>query len=170
MRIASGFSDGRNPQRYLLGGMSNWINYKYRDVLGEILDEDIFFFSSFEGPLRGTPYYEMIGSRFAMTNLELRFPMIQYLILGGPLRIGFQNIRGVAFFDMGSAWSSNRKWKPFTEGPSGFPRLNAARAGYGIGARANLGIFVLRYDLAWQTDLARTEPSPIHYWSLGADF
>jgi len=170
IRLSTGFSNGRNPQRFLLGGMTNWINYKYRDVFDEILYEDLFFFSSFEGPLRGTPFYEMIGTRFALMNLELRFPMIRYLILGGPLGIGFQNIRGSVFLDVGSAWSSNRQWRPFTDGPGLLPRLNQARGGLGFGARVNMGFLLLRYDIAWPTDLVSTQKRPMHYWSLGADF
>ena len=171
VRLASGFSNGNNPQYFLLGGMSNWINYKYKDVPEELYSEGRIFFSSFEGPMRGTPFYEMIGTRFAMMNLEFRFPMIQYLILGWPLRIGFQNIRGVVFFDAGSAWTDNSTWKPFTSvsGTNG-PRFVDMRGGYGFGARVNMGFLLLRYDIAWQTDLYRTWKTPIHYWSLGADF
>lgn len=170
-RLAAGFSNGRNPRRFLLGGMSNWINYKYRDVFDETLDEDMFFFSSFEGPLRGTRFYEMLGSRFMLANLEFRFPLIQYLILGWPLKLGFQNIRGVAFMDIGSAWSNDKNWQPFQTKPSnGFLQLNNLRAGHGFGARVNMGFLLLRYDIAWQTDFVSTKGAPIHYWSIGADF
>lgn len=170
-RIAGGFSDGKNPQRYLLGGMSNWINYKYRDVIDETLEEDMFFFSSFEGPLRGTRFYEMLGRQFTLANLEFRFPLIQYLILGWPLRLGFQNIRGVAFMDIGSAWNNYKSWKPLKSNPSnGFLQLNDLKSGYGFGARVNMGFLLLRYDIAWQTDFAATLSNPVHYWSIGADF
>ncbi|NQT25640.1 PD40 domain-containing protein [candidate division KSB1 bacterium] len=171
VRLASGFSNGRNPQYFLLGGMSNWVNYKYKDTSNDLYLNGKIFFSSFEGPLRGTPFYEMIGTRFALMNLELRFPLIKYLILGGPLRIGFQNIRGVLFMDAGSAWTDNSSWKPFTSQPGGNgPRMADMRSGYGFGARVNMGFLLLRYDLAWKTDLYRTWRKPMHYWSLGADF
>ncbi|MBN1896086.1 PD40 domain-containing protein [bacterium] len=168
LRLSGGYSGGRNPQRFLLGGMSNWINYKYRDVSDRILYDDFFFFSSFEMPLRGTPYYEIIGSKFMLANMEFRFPLIRYLIFGGLLPIGFQNIRGVLFMDLGSAFDDYDSWKPLASGK--FLKLQDMRAGYGFGARINVGFFLLRYDLAWQTDFYSSAGSPIHYFSLGADF
>ena len=169
LRMTGGHSAGRNPQRFLLGGMSNWINYQYRDVSDQVLNDDMFFFSTFAGPLRGTPYYELVGSNFYLANVEFRFPAIQYLILG-LLPLGFQDIRGVGFFDIGTAFSDYDTWNPTEKGSGFLPRLVDARAGYGFGLRANLGFFLLKYDLAWSTDLASTDPHPIHYFSLGADF
>jgi outer membrane protein assembly factor BamA len=119
-------------------------------------------------PLRGTPYYEVIGSKFMLANMEFRFPLIRYLIFGGLLPIGFQNIRGVLFMDMGSAFDDYDAWRPLESGK--FLKLQDMRAGYGFGARINVGFFLLRYDLAWQTDFYSSARSPIHYFSLGADF
>ena len=56
----------------------------------------------------------MVGSRAALLNMELRFPLIDYLITHFPLRLGFANIQGLAFLDAGSAWSDDGKWR-FTD-------------------------------------------------------
>jgi Tol biopolymer transport system component len=170
VRMAGGVSDGRNPQRFLLGGMMGWINYQYNDNAYDYAGVDNFYFSSFVTPLRGYPYYEMIGSRFFLTNLEFRFPLIHYLILGWPIPLGFQNIRGSMFLDIGSAWDNDRSWKPFTGGESAIPRLNDLGAGYGFGVRMNLGFFLLKYDIAWKTDFNKTEGKPMHYFTMGAEF
>jgi len=170
LRLDAGASEGKNPQRFLLGGMRNWVNYKYREIPNDQLWEDLFYFSTFETPLRGSSYYEMIGTRFVLANVEFRFPLVQYLILGWPLPIGFQNIRGVIFTDVGSAWDNDESWKPFAKGSLGLPRLNDLRGGVGFGLRMNLGFILLRYDVAWQTDYSSTKGKPMHYLSLGAEF
>jgi Tol biopolymer transport system component len=45
---------------------------------------------------------QLFGSRIALANLELRFPLVQALVLGGG--IGFPPIEGFAFYDAGVAW------------------------------------------------------------------
>ncbi|MFQ5627724.1 MAG: peptidase MA family metallohydrolase, partial [bacterium] len=103
IRFAGGASGGKNPQQFYLGGVENWINQDYNDKL--LVDEpESIYFSSFELPLRGASYYESIGNRFLLTNIEFRFPLIRYLELGWPLRLGAANIRGAIFTDIGAAW------------------------------------------------------------------
>ncbi len=170
LRFSGGISGGKNPQRFLLGGMPGWINYRYNEISYDSWSEDLYYFSSFATPLRGYHYYEQIGTRYALVNLEFRFPMIQYLILGWPLPFGFQNIRGAVFMDIGSAWSDDALWKPFTSGSLGMFKLNDLKAGYGFGARLNMGFLLLKYDVAWRTDFARTDTHPVHYFTLGAEF
>jgi len=171
LRLAGGMSGGKNPQHFFLGGMSNWINYQYnRNSVASLGLDELFFFSSFETPLRGFPYYEMIGTRFMLANLEFRFPMIRYLILGWPLPLGFQNVRGVLFTDVGSAWDNNKAWKPVSKTPMGDFALNDLKAGFGFGFRLNMGFLLLRYDAAWNTTIDNTSEKPMHYFTLGAEF
>jgi len=148
----------------------NWINYQYREIPSNYWGTDLFYFSTIETPLRGSLYYQMIGTHFLLTNFEFRFPLIRYLILGWPLPIGFQNIRGVIFLDVGSAWDNTRSWQPFSSGSLGLPKLKDMEGGYGFGARLNLGFLLLKYDLAWSTNSAVNKGKPIHYFSLGAEF
>ena len=170
LRFTGGVSGGRQPQQFLLGGMMGWINYRYADIPSDFwTSNDLFFFSSFETPMRGALYYNMMGTRFMLANLEFRFPLIRYLIMGWPLQIGFQNIRGVVFTDIGSAWSDDSAWEPFEYDNMQF-RLKDMMAGFGIGARVNLGFFLLKYDLAWKTTFAETARKPVHYFTLGAEF
>ncbi len=170
VRLSGGVSGGKNPQRFLLGGMPGWINYKYNEISYDSWSDDLYYFSNFATPLRGYNYYEQIGTRFVLANLEFRFPLIQYLILGWPLPFGFENIRGVVFMDIGSAWDDDALWRPFAAGSLGIFKLHDLVAGYGFGARLNMGFILLKYDLAWSTDLARTYDHPVHYFTLGAEF
>lgn len=169
-RFAGGASFGKNPQRFLLGGMLGWVNYQYNEIENVFAGEDLFYFSTFETPMRGYPFYEMIGTRFMLANLEFRFPLIRYLVFGWPLPIGFQNIRGALFLDMGSAWYNDRAWKPFDSAGNGFFKTLDMRAGWGFGLRFNLGFLLLKWDVAWPTDFTYAGGKAIHYFTLTSEF
>ncbi|MFQ5707721.1 MAG: peptidase MA family metallohydrolase [bacterium] len=164
-RLTAGFSEGRHAQKFFLGGLDNWINLNFRNDVE--LDLDQVYFSNFATPLRGFDYYEQIGSKFFLSNLELRFPFIDYLFMTWPLPVGFTNVRGVVFVDVGSAWDGNFNF--FARSPGGSLRLDDVLMSFGWGTRANLGIFLFKYDIAWRTDLAGIS-RPRHLFSIGADF
>lgn len=170
-RFSGGASFGDNAQHFFLGGIDNWINrrFKYGTLLVDNLDD--IYFSTFEMPLRGSDYYEQVGTRFFLTNFELRFPFVRYFILGVPPMF-FSNIRGVLFYDMGAAWTDDENFRFFSkdDGDSLLPQLGTPIAGFGFGMRVNLGFFLLRYDLAWKTNFNRTSSKPKSYFSLGAEF
>lgn len=165
-RLAAGASFGENAQQFFLGGVDNWINRKFRGGLRIQRIDDIFF-SEFVTPLRGAYYYERVGTRYFLANLEFRFPLIEYLALGFP-KIRFFNIRGVMFYDIGSAWYGNQTFEPTTVDPFGNRRFKDLISGYGIGARVFFLYFLLRIDVAWRFDL-QTSSKPLWYFSLGAD-
>ena len=62
---------------------------------------DLFFLGGID-TLRGFDYRQFYGDRAFYTNLELRFPLIEALIL--PV-LAFQGVRGRIFLDIGGAWS-----------------------------------------------------------------
>ena len=167
-RLTGGLSEGKNPHTFFLGGTSGWLNYKTRGGL-RVLNVDDIYFSSFEVPMRGGYYYERDGNRFFINNLEFRFPLIRYFLMGWPLPIGFQNIRGALFTDIGAAWVGN-DFRGFKTTDGGVPALNDIFFGYGIGARMNLGFFLFRFDVAWSSDLVNYTHGPYYYISLGPEF
>ncbi len=167
-RFSGGLSQGKQPQQFFLGGTSGWLNYHTKNGLRVANLEDIYF-STFELPMRGAYYYERVGNRFVLNNLEFRFPLIRYFILGWPLPIGFQNIRGVMFSDIGAAWYDNN-FRGIDATGKGSPALNNIFLGYGVGARMNLGFLVLRFDIAWTSDIANYTDGPFYYISLGPEF
>ena len=177
LRGAGGISLGKNPQKFFVGGLSNWINYKYDGGIRVNNIEEIYF-ASFEMPLRGAYYYGLEGTRYLLSNIEFRFPLVHHLKMGFPLPLEFYEIGGALFVDVGVAWERDAVFKPFVKSPNNIPQLNVdngidgfdAYASIGFGPRVNLGIFLLRLDLAWPTDFYHTEKSPIVLWSLGADF
>jgi hypothetical protein len=169
VRGAGGFSEGVHPQKFFLGGVANWLNYKVDGSLRVDNIEEIYF-ASWEMPLRGARYYQVEGNRFLLANLEFRFPLIRRLQMGFPLPLYLWNVRGALFADMGLAWDKGDSFKPFKKSPSGFLRTDELFMSYGLGARMNMGWFVLQFDLAWPTDLYRSSSSPHILWSLGAEF
>lgn len=172
VRLAAGASGGKNPQQFLLGGVENWMNPS-GDAAAFIENPDLIYFSSFEYPLRGTAYFEKSGNRFFLSNIEFRFPLIRYFKLAWPVQLRIAQIRGVIFTDIGAAWSrrlGKERFQPFQRQPDGALALKDVILGYGVGVRANLGIFVFRFDTAWNTDLANRFSKPSFYVSLGADY
>ncbi len=165
IRFHAGFSEGRNKQRFFLGGMPNWINLKFRkDVSLEL--EDVYF-SNFASPLRGYDYYEQIGAKFFLGNFELRIPFVDYVQTSWPLRLRFANIRSIFFLDFGSAWDDNLNLFSRTSG--GGIKFDDLLMSFGWGARVNMGFVLLKYDIAWRTDLTGVT-SPRNLVSIGADF
>jgi Tol biopolymer transport system component len=166
-RFAAGLSEGNTPQRFFLGGVTNWINRHFANAIPAESIEDIYF-SSLVLPFRGYDYYEKQGTRFAVTNLEYRFPLIRFLFFGWPLPIIIPDIRGAVFTDIGSAWEDGN-FRATTRGEDGLYHLQDILMGYGTGIRINLGFFVLQWDVAWNTDLVNSS-KPRYYLSLGPEF
>jgi len=108
--------------------------------------------------------HNLAGSKKALASMELRFPMLDYLAVAFPLPLVLSGIRGSAFVDMGAVWDDTEKFRGAIDG-----RLEDLKLGYGFGPRINLGYFVLKLDLAWQTDLSRISKPQI-YLSLSEDF
>lgn len=165
-RLTGGFSHGEDKKKFFLGGISNWIG----PSLGT---EDIYginelYFGNVITPLRGYKYFDVEGTKFFLTNLELRYPFVEHFEMRFPLPLSIHYINGAFFYDMGAAWDENKMFKGGTTEEGS--KLKDIKAGFGFGARANLGFFVLRYDAAWSTNFDSVSPKPRHYLSLGAEF
>lgn len=167
LRVGGGGSSGEDTKKFYLGGSSNWIGPKRAtaDIYGV---EDIYV-NEIIVPLRGYSYFDEVGTHYGIANLEFRYPFIDYFMLRFPLPITLQQVSGAIFWDMGAAWNYNKELRIFDD-QKGFPVLGGVKGGFGFGARANLGIFVLRVDLAWATNLSEVAHKPETYFSFGAEF
>jgi len=111
---------------------------------------------------------QLIGSRLALVNAELRFPLTRNLVLGF-LPVAFPPIEGAIFYDMGLAWESSSiiKWRrSANEDPE---RVRRPLRSWGGSIRMNLlGFVVLRFDYTKPLDRPRDKS----YWtvSLGPTF
>jgi Tol biopolymer transport system component len=111
---------------------------------------------------------QLIGSRIAVANVELRFPLTRSLVLGF-LPVGLPPIEGALFYDMGLAWDPGSviKWQRAQGDDAEIVRTPLRSWGGSI--RVNvLGFVVLRFDYTKPLDRLRNKA----YWtvSLGPTF
>ncbi len=167
-RLSGGYSDGNDPQKFFIGGVDNWINRNFATINIPLNSPSDFAFLTAALPLRGYDYAQEIGTKYGLLNMELRFPLIRYLV-PGPLPILFSNIMGVAFVDAGAAWDQNKALKLFQRDPvHGFESQDLL-TGTGFGARIFFLYFLVRFDVAWAYNF-NTFSQPKYYISLGTDF
>lgn len=167
MRFSGGYSSGSNAQNFFLGGTESWINRTFATGDVPLNSASDFVFLTPALPLRGYNYAEQLGTKYSLVNLELRLPLIRYL-LTGPIPLFFQNILGVGFIDAGSAWSANDKLRLFAKSPEGKRITKDLLIGTGVGFRVYL-LFLWKFDVAWSYDLNKFS-EPKYYISLGLDF
>lgn len=168
VRFSGGASLGPDKQRFLIGGVDQWINRKFEGGNIPLDNAGDFVFLQAAVPLRGYNYNVRIGTRYALANLELRYPLFGYLV-AGPLPLFFQSLTGVAFIDVGSAWSTGKEYKAFEVNEFGTTRPRDLLIGTGFGARVYFLIGLVRFDVGWAYN--RTGFSaPRYYISLGTDF
>ncbi len=143
MRVEALRSTGRDRQVFELGGYST---------------------------IRGYPDFDILGSSAAFTNLELRFPFINAFGVVGPLPLGFFNLRGAAFVDVGAVWNDDSRLRLTAVDPAtGRRRAQDLLSSAGFGVRSNLGFLLLKLDVAWPYDLDRWGRRRYHF-SLSPQF
>lgn len=167
IRVTGGASYGTDRQSFFVGGTEGWINSYFERNVFPIIDVEDYAFLTPVMPLRGYNYNALNGTRFGLMNFELRFPLVRYLILGA-LPVGFQNILGAAFVDVGSAWSNTRTWRAFELSQTGERRSRDLLIGTGVGARLVLFGLPIRFDVAWSY-WGSGFSEPKYYFSLGPE-
>jgi len=167
LRLSGGYSFGRNPQKFMLGGTENWINYQFEENRIPIESAEDFLFLTPVLPLRGYNYSQRLGTKYALMNLEFHFPLIKLLVTS-TLPLLFQNIRGVAFLDIGSAWTRNSDFRGTVRDVYGNVYTKDLLIGTGVGTRIYLFGFLLKFDFAWNYNLVNFSDTKF-YLSLGTD-
>jgi Tol biopolymer transport system component len=154
-----------SAKKFFLGGNEYWIFYGMDDFNSKGYKDNInnFLYSDMVVPFRGWGYLDLIGTKFAVFNTEFRFPFIKEFSLAWPLPVAIRYVTGAVFADAGNAWDKDQEY-------SNFPLPKKIYGGVGFGMRANLGIFILRYDHAWKTDWTTFVGPTKDYFSLGAEY
>jgi hypothetical protein len=118
---------------------------------------------------------QLVGSKIAVLNAELRFPLTRSLVLGF-LPVGLPPIEGAIFYDMGLAWNNTScngasgscvVWNRGNQDPEIY---RAPLRSWGGSIRLNfLGFVILRFDI---TKPINRPEHPNAYWtvSLGPTF
>jgi Tol biopolymer transport system component len=168
LRFAGGGSFGANPQKYIIGGVDNWINHTFEGGYIPLENAEDYIFLQAGLPLRGYNYNAAIGSKYSLFNFEFRYPLLAFL-QAGPLPLGVQSLAGVMFFDAGSAWSKEKQYVAFTKDEKGATITRDLLMGMGTGARIYFLGFLVRFDVAWAWNYDTFSP-PKYYISLGLDY
>ena len=136
-------------------------------------DRSYFYLGGID-TLRGYNYEELVGTRIGLLNFEVRIPFIDVLHFGWPVQWTLGGIRGIAFADLGGAWSD---WQYGPENPfqifvrdKNRIRLEDVKASIGAGLRLQLGVFSVDFAAAWHTDLTSVEPGMKYHLGLGQAF
>lgn len=167
LRGSAGASFGTNAQKFYIGGVDNWINSMYRTGNFQLENpEDFAFMNSFAMPLRGWAWFQHNGTKFAMANLEYRFPILMAFNAGG-LPLFIQGIQGNVFYDVGATWNNSLKISYTAEDGTRYPGDLYMSAGWGI--RAILLGLPFRFDMAWRNEYSGWS-SPYYLFSLGLDW
>ncbi|MBI1806626.1 MAG: PD40 domain-containing protein [Ignavibacteria bacterium] len=167
LRLAGGGSFGQDPQRFIIGGVDNWINRQFENNRIPIERAEDFVFLTSGIPLRGYNYNARMGTKYGLMNMEFRFPLFGYFT-AGPLPVFFQSLSGVLFLDMGGAWTNSRDFKAFDKDENSSIYMRDLLAGTGYGIRMIFLGFLLKMDVAWSFNLKEFS-TPKYYFSVGAD-
>jgi Tol biopolymer transport system component len=96
---------------------------------------------------------QLVGSRVAVANLELRFPLIRRFDLGS-LPVGLPPVEGLVFFDAGLAWNAGQTVTWSRPDNYDFHLQRYPLRSYGVGLRVNLfNIAILKWDYAKPLDV-----------------
>lgn len=165
-RVATSIRDGRDEARFP--------RYIGRPFFVRGYDRENAFATncipSVSGGAAGCSAQQLVGSRVAYANAELRFPVVRRLELG-LLPIALPPLDGLVFYDIGAAWSRGQTLS--LRQPAGYdPTKDKQRwflSSYGVGLRLNLfGLALVRWDYA--IPLADPQRRGYWVWTLGPSF
>ncbi len=109
--------------------------------------------------VRGFDLYELVGDSAFYTNMEFRFPLIDFFVT--PV-FSFQGIQGRIFLDVAGAWFNDVQGFRFYN--SDQSRLEDALAAYGFGFTVNFLGMDLNWDFATRWDFDQSGETLTQFW------
>ncbi len=182
-RLAASTSLGYEKLIYYLGSVDNWVLLSNRprfDTQTQIAQDQNYRFQTIATSMRGFIQNVRNGNTFAVITNEIRWPVFRYF-LNRPLKSEFTSNFAINFFsDIGSAWTG---WNPYSKSNQFNTYVINANpmtiyldnkkdplvGSYGIGFRAKLWGYFIRYDYAWGIEDRRIQ-KPISHISFSLDF
>ena len=119
--------------------------------------------------IRGHDRQSIRGRHAAVGSLEFRYPFLEYVRLGWPLRSAFGGVRGNLFLDVGTAFDDAEQAKLTGPNEFGDDALRDLHIGFGFGMRARVAFIPMRVDCGWPTDGSRVG-KPNWDFALGPEF
>ena len=179
-RAAAGTSFGQEKLIYYMGGVDGWLFPKFNQEIW--VDTTInYAYQTLATNMRGFTQNIRNGNSFALLSTELRIPFVQ-MIARQPVRNNFfRSLQLVTFGEAGTAWTgltpyseSNSLYLRYIDAPPMHimirRKINPFVGGIGLGLRAQLFGYVLRFDYAWGIEEHKILKKGVFYFSLGLDF
>jgi hypothetical protein len=111
---------------------------------------------------------QLLGSRVAYANAELRFPLVRRFDLG-LLPVSLPPVDGLFFYDFGMAWEAGQSLSLTRPDGYDFTAQRYPLRSYGFGIRLNLfNIALIRWDYSIPLDAASRKG--YWFWTLGQSF
>jgi Tol biopolymer transport system component len=140
---------------FRLGRYSAIANRTFGYTSSGVEPQRIYFGGSWS--FRGFDRNEFYTRNVVFSSTELRFPLIDNLLIGFPIgNLGFSGIRGAIFFDVGSAWEDH---------------YDGLIGSFGTGFRVAIDyLVVLRFDFSKTTDFETIDPGTDFDFFFGWNF
>ena len=162
--LTTSLDEGRNFNRtavadirhyFRLGRYSALANRTFGFTSSGLEPQRIYFGGSWS--FRGFDRREFYTRNVIFSSTELRFPLIDNLLIGFPIgNLGFSGIRGAIFFDVGSVWED---------------QYDGLIGSFGTGFRVALGyLVVFRFDFSRTTDFKTISPKTDFDFFFGWNF
>lgn len=184
-RLAAASSFGQQKILYSLGGVENWM-FPATSTTITLPDANNYGLQTLGASMRGFNNNARNGSSYALANMEIRVPIIDYISNNPPRNAMLRSLQLVAFLDVGTAWQGA---SPFSidnplnttiidnNNPGAVSPVKVTvnyyrrpiLVGYGFGIRTVLLGHYFRLDYAWGVETGQIQ-QPILYLSIGADF
>ncbi|MBK9737311.1 MAG: hypothetical protein IPO92_21110 [Saprospiraceae bacterium] len=180
LRASGATSFGSKKMLYYIGGVENWLLPKFDNSI-PTPNDDAFSYKTNAFNMRGFSNNIRNGATFLMTNIEFRFPFMQYILGKNRGTSFFKNMQLVGFYDAGLAFhgtSPFSKENPLNQVTITSPPLIQLQIeyfrdplvmGFGAGLRTQLLGYFVKADYAWGIE-TRAIQKPVLYLSFGMDF
>jgi Tol biopolymer transport system component len=119
--------------------------------------------------IRGYEDFSLRGTNVSFANFELRFPFINAFGVVGPLPLGFLNLRGAVFSDVGAVWTRDDTFRLTGVNENGTREARSLLTSAGVGVRSALGFVLMRLDVAWPYYYSQWG-RPMYHFSLSPQF
>lgn len=181
-RLAGATSGGPYKILYHLGGVDNWINSKYSDYV-PVRPLEKYGFETIATNMRGYEQNSRNGNSYAVSNTELRLPLVTTFVKRPIQSPVLKNLQLVGFVDVGSAWVGtwpnadrlkNDRTLPAPGSGALDPRVTLVisdeSGGVGVGYGAGLRTMMFGYFVRADYGLNAEGGKGILHLSFGTDF
>lgn len=187
IRLSGAISTGTLKTVYYMGGVENWLtqvdsnktfNYNNPTYSGPAYSD--FAFQTITAPARGFLRNSRAGNKYALMNVELRIPLLSYLMQRPISSEFFKSFMITGFMDIGTAWKGKSPYSidnPFNtvivQSQQYYITVQSQRDpmlyGMGFGLRAKILGHYLKYDRGWGLFESKFL-KPTNTFSIGLDF